>query len=122
MGCSIPEPARVPGDRHWIGLIQQYISADYSIEGLLGRPKAQYVRVNEINVCAVALTENAISGAFENRLVPINSGYVFGNTYKLGSKQRNVAHSAAEIQYTHSMIQASRTKKSSGSAADYARL
>src|SRR5258705_6636602 len=70
--------------------------------------------MNKLNIRAAPVTTCSFTSIFNDNQIPVNPSYAACRSNKFGRKQRNIAHSAAEVEHAHPRLESGRQKKLPG--------
>src|SRR5262249_11548412 len=96
--------------RNRVRLKEQNVAPDNSVEISLG-VEIKQLCMNEVNIRAAFFTTTSFTSLFNDNGVPFNRSHVTRRSNEPGRKQRNIAHSAAEIEHAHPRLESGRQQE-----------
>jgi hypothetical protein len=90
-----------------VRLEKQNVAVDYGVEWMCGR-EIKEIRAHELNIRAALVMTNSFASFFNDRHVAINPRHFARRSNEPGRKQRDIAHSAAQIEDIHPTLDSGR--------------
>jgi hypothetical protein len=85
---------------NWVRLKEQNVAPDYGVELMCGF-EIEQIRAHELDIRATLVMTNSFASVFNDHHIAINPRHLTCRSNEPGGKERNIAHSAAQIEDIH---------------------